>query len=136
MKTLKIDHIGIAVKNIEESLKLYTDILGMELGGTEVVEEQKVKVAFIPCGDSEIELLEATSPESPIAKFIENKGEGLQHIAYRVENIEKALAELKEKGVRLIDETPRYGAGGSKIAFIHPKATGGVLVELSERAKA
>jgi methylmalonyl-CoA/ethylmalonyl-CoA epimerase len=135
MKTLKIDHIGIAVKSIEESLKLYTDILGMELGGMEVVEEQKVKVAFIPCGDSEVELLEATSPDSPIAKFIENKGEGLQHIAYRVENIEVALAELKERGVRLIDETPRYGAGGAKIAFIHPKATGGVLVELSQRSE-
>jgi methylmalonyl-CoA/ethylmalonyl-CoA epimerase len=121
MKALKIDHIGIAV-------------LGLELGGIEVVEDQKVKVAFIPCGDSEVELLEATLPESSIAKFIETKGEGLQHIAYKVENIEEALSQLKEKGVRLIDETPRYGAGGAKIAFIHPKATGGVLVELCERA--
>ncbi len=133
MKALKVDHIGIAVKNLEESLKFYTDVLGLKSEGVEVVEEQKVKVAFLPCGDSELELLESTSPDGPIAKFIEKNGEGIQHIAVRVDNIEQTLAELKEKGVRLIDEKPRYGAGGASIAFLHPKATGGILLELSQR---
>jgi len=98
------------------------------------VEEQKVKVAFLPCGDSELELLESTSPEGPIARFIEKNGEGIQHIALQVENIEEALEYLKEQGMRLIDEKPRYGAGGAKIAFLHPKATKGILLELSERS--
>ena len=129
----KIDHIGIAVANLDEALKLYTDVLGLEVHGTEVVEEQKVKVAFLPLGDSELELLESTSPEGPIAKFIEAKGQGIQHIAFRVDNIEQALVEMKEKGMRLIDEKPRYGAGGAKIAFLHPKSTNGVLIELCER---
>jgi len=133
MKTLKIDHMGIAVKDLEEAKKVYTDLLGLEVHGEEVVEEQKVKVVFIPVGDSEVELLESTDPEGPIAKFIEKNGEGIQHIAFRVDDIEKALEELKQKGVRLIDEKPRYGAGGAKIAFIHPKATKGVLIELCER---
>lgn len=133
MKAIKVDHIGIAVKNLEESLKFYTEVLGLKAMGTEVVEEQKVRVAFIPCGDSELELLESTSPDGPIAKFIEKNGEGIQHIAIKVDNIQATLAELKEKGVRLIDEKPRYGAGGASIAFLHPKATGGVLLELSER---
>ena len=132
MKVLKIDHIGIAVKNLEEGSKLY-EILGIVSAGTEEVAEQKVRVSFFPVGDSEIELLESTAPDGPIAKYIEKNGEGIQHIALRVENIEEALAELKAKGVRLIDEKPRYGAGGAKIAFIHPKATGGVLLELSQR---
>lgn len=131
----KVDHIGIAVANLDETLKLYTDILGMKLQGTETVAEQKVRVAFLPVGDTEIELLESTDPEGPIAKFIENKGQGIQHIAFQVDDIEAALAELKEKGVRLIDEKPRYGAGGAKIAFLHPKATNGVLVELCQRDK-
>jgi len=130
---IKVDHIGIAVKNLEETLKFYTEVLGLKLHGTEVVEEQKVKVAFLPIGDTEVELLESTSSEGPIAKFIEAKGEGIQHIAFRVKDIEAALAELKEKGIRLIDEKPRYGAGGAKIAFLHPKATYGVLIELCER---
>ena len=129
----KVDHIGIAVSNLEESLKLYTETLGMKLHGTETVAEQKVKVAFLPLGDTELELLESTEPDGPIAKFIESRGQGIQHIAFKVENIEKALGELKEKGVRLIDETPRYGAGGAKIAFLHPKSTNGVLVELCQR---
>ncbi len=133
MKVLCVDHIGIAVKDLEESLKFYTEVLGLEVIGKEVVEEQKVKVAFLPCGDSELELLESTSPDGPIARFIEKNGEGIQHIALRVDNIEEALAELKEKGVRLIDEKPRYGAGGASIAFAHPKATKGVLLELSQR---
>ena len=132
--TLKnIDHIGIAVKNIDEALKFWEGTLGIKCHGTEEVAEQKVKTAFLPVDDTEFELLEGTSEDSPITKFIEKKGEGLQHIAIRVDNIEEALKELKEKGVRLIDETPRYGAGGAKIAFIHPKASGGVLLELCQR---
>ena len=95
--------------------------------------EQKVKVAFLPCGDSELELLESTEPDGPIARFIEKNGPGIQHIAIRVDDIDKALEELKEKGVRLIDQTPRYGAGNARIAFVHPKATGGVLLELTQR---
>ena len=133
-KVLKVDHIGIAVKNLEEAKKFYVEKLGMtHLPDDEVVEQQKVKVSFFPCGDSEIELLESTSPDGPIAKFIEQKGEGIQHIALRVDDIEAALADLKEQGVRLIDEKPRYGAGGADIAFVHPKATGGILLELSQR---
>ncbi len=133
MKVLKIDHIGIAVKNMDEALKLYQDVLGLNLVDTEVVAEQKVKVGFIPVGDSEIELLESTAPDGPVAKFIESRGEGIQHLALRVENIEQALEELKAKGFRLIDEQPRYGAGKARIAFLHPKATGGILLEISER---
>ncbi len=132
-KVLKVDHIGIAVKDLEQAKKFYTEMLGMEAMGEEVVDQQKVKVCFIPCGDSEVELLESTSPEGPIAKYIDKNGEGIQHMALKVDNIENALAELKKKGVRLIDESPRYGAGGASIAFVHPKATGGILLELSER---
>jgi methylmalonyl-CoA/ethylmalonyl-CoA epimerase len=133
MKALKVDHIGIAVSNLDEAVKVYTEVLGLELAGTEVVEEQKVKVAFLPVGDTEVELLESTSPDGPIAKFIEKNGEGIQHIAFKVDNIEEAIAAMKEKGLKMIDETPRYGAGGAKIAFMHPKSTGRVLIELSER---
>ncbi|MBM7615976.1 methylmalonyl-CoA epimerase [Alkaliphilus hydrothermalis] len=133
MKALKLDHIGIAVKNLDETLKFYQEMLGLECVGTEVVEEQKVKVAFLPVGDTEVELLESTEEDGPIAKFIEKKGEGIQHMAFRVENIEEAIEEMKAKGVRMIDEKPRYGAGGAKIAFCHPKSTNGVLIELSER---
>ncbi|WP_077368906.1 methylmalonyl-CoA epimerase [Anaerosalibacter sp. Marseille-P3206] len=129
----KVDHIGVAVKNLDETLKFYEGVLGLECGGTEVVEEQKVKVAFLPIGDTEIELLESTDEEGPISRYIEKKGEGIQHIAYRVDDIEKAIEEMKAKGIRMIDEKPRYGAGGAKIAFLHPKSTYGVLVELCER---
>jgi methylmalonyl-CoA/ethylmalonyl-CoA epimerase len=129
----KVDHVGVAVKSLDEALKFYTEVLGLSLEGIEVVEDQKVKVAFLPVGDTEIELLESTDTEGPIAKYIEKKGEGMQHIAFRVDDIEKALDEMREKGVRLIDEKPRYGAGGARIAFLHPKSTYGVLVELSER---
>ena len=97
--------------------------------------EQKTTTAFLPVGESEVELLESTSPDGPVAKFIENKGQGIQHIAFAVADIEAALAELKEKGIKLIDEKPRIGAGGAKIAFLHPKATNGVLVELCQRDK-
>ena len=132
MNILKVDHIGIAVKSLSESSKLY-ELLGIKSTGTEEVAGQKVKVAFFPVGDSEVELLESTAPDGPIARYIEKNGEGIQHIALRVDDLEKALAELKAKGVRLIDEKPRRGAGGAKIAFIHPKATGGILLELTER---
>jgi len=132
-KTLKVDHIGIAVKDLEQAKKFYTEVLGMTAMGEETVEQQKVKVCFIPCGDSEVELLESTAPDGPIAKFIDKNGEGIQHVALRVDNIEAAIADLKEKGVRMIDEVPRYGAGGASIAFVHPKSTGGILLELSER---
>jgi methylmalonyl-CoA/ethylmalonyl-CoA epimerase len=133
MKVLKVDHIGIAVKSIDTAKVLYGDLLGLTHAGSETVAEQKVTTAFFPVGDTEVELLESTSPEGPIAKYLEKKGEGVQHIAFRVENIEEALSELKAKGIQLIDEQPRRGAGGAKIAFLHPKSTFGVLVELSER---
>ena len=134
MKILKIDHLGVAVNSISEGKNFWTDILGLEFEGTETVEEQKVTTAFFPVGESEVELLESTSPDGPIAKYLEKKGAGLQHIALRVENLESALQELKDKDVKLIDEKPRHGAGGAKIAFLHPKATGGILVELCERS--
>ncbi|PID73536.1 MAG: methylmalonyl-CoA epimerase [Desulfobacterales bacterium] len=133
MKILKIDHLGIAVNSVDEGKAFWTDVLGLEFEGAETVEEQKVTTAFFPVGESEVELLESTSPDGPVAKFIEKKGAGFQHVAFRVENIDDALAELKEKGIKLIDQTPRIGAGGAKIAFLHPKATGGVLVELCQR---
>ena len=133
MKVLKIDHLGIAVHSIEEAKKLFQDTLGLKFEGSETVAEQKVTTAFFPVGDSEVELLESTAPDGPIAKYLEKRGEGIQHIAFRVENIEEAVAELKEKGIRLIDEKPRLGAGGAKIAFLHPKSTHGVLIEISER---
>ncbi|AEG14947.1 methylmalonyl-CoA epimerase [Desulfofundulus kuznetsovii DSM 6115] len=129
----KIDHIGIAVKDLAKAIEFYEGLLGLKVTGTEVVEEQRVKVAFLPTGDSEVELLESTTPDGPIARFIEKNGEGIQHIAFRVENLEQALEELKAKGVRLIDEKPRRGAGGARIAFLHPKSTFGTLVELCER---
>jgi methylmalonyl-CoA/ethylmalonyl-CoA epimerase len=133
MKVKHIDHIGIAVKSIEQAGKFYTDVLGLKIMDIENVADQKVNVAFLPITDSEVELLQSTHADGPVAKFIEAKGEGIQHIAYRVENIEEALAELKAKGVRLIDEKPRKGAGGALIAFIHPKETNGVLVEICQR---
>jgi methylmalonyl-CoA epimerase len=133
VKILKIDHIGIAAESMEGSLAVFEGLLGLGLAGTETVAEQRVKTAFLPVGDSEIELLESTDSEGPIAKFIASRGQGMQHIAFRVEDLEASLAELKARGVRLLDEVPRKGAGGARIAFIHPKATGGVLVELCER---
>ncbi|MGB3367092.1 MAG: methylmalonyl-CoA epimerase [Acidaminobacteraceae bacterium] len=133
MKALKLDHIGIAVSNLDEALKLYTEVLGLEAQGTEIVEEQKVRVAFLPIGDTEVELLESTSPDGPVAKFIEKNGEGVQHLAFKVENIEEAIQDMLDKGMRMIDEKPRYGAGGAKIAFMHPKSTNRVLVELTQR---
>ena len=133
MNTLKLDHIGIAVEKIDAALPVWEGILGLPLHGVEDVAEQRVKTAFLPVGESEVELLESTDPEGPVGKFIAAKGQGVHHLAFRVADIDAALAELTAKGVRLIDETPRYGAGGARIAFLHPKATGGVLVELCER---
>ena len=133
MKVKRIDHIGIAVKGIEQAGKFYTDILGLEIEDIEHVSDQRVNVAFVPIADSEVELLESTDSDGPVAKYLDSRGEGVQHIAFRVEDIEEALRELKEKGIRLIDQVPRKGSGGAKIAFIHPKETNGVLVELCER---
>ena len=133
MKVLKIDHLGIAVKSINEGKKFWGDLLGLWLEDSEAMAEEKLITTFFPIGESEIELLESTDPEGPIGRFLEKRGEGVHHVAFRVENIEEALKELKEKGIRLIDETPRAGARGAKIAFLHPKSTNGVLVELCEK---
>jgi methylmalonyl-CoA/ethylmalonyl-CoA epimerase len=134
MKILKIDHLGIAVNSIDEGKNFWSDVLGLEFEGAETVAEQKVTTAFFPVGESEVELLESTAPDGPVAKFIEKKGTGFQHIAFRVADIDAALEELKQKDIQLIDQTPRIGAGGARIAFLHPKATGGILVELCERS--
>jgi methylmalonyl-CoA/ethylmalonyl-CoA epimerase len=130
--TKKINHIGIAVNSIEASLSFYRDTLGMDFEGDEVVAEQKVKVAFLAVGESRIELLEPTAEDSPVAKFLAKNGEGVHHIAYEVDDLVVALADLEKSGVRLIDKTPRTGAHGTSIAFLHPKATGGVLTELCQ----
>ncbi|NJE27024.1 methylmalonyl-CoA epimerase [Thermococcus sp. MV5] len=128
----KVDHIGIAVRNIEEAIKVWEG-LGLKVEEIEEVAEQKVRTAIFHAGETRIELLEATSEDSPIAKFIEKRGEGIHHIALGVDNIEEHLKKLKEEGFRLIDEIPRIGVGGAKIAFVHPKSVGGVLLELCER---
>lgn len=133
MEILKVDHIGIAVKNLDETLKFYSEVLGIKVEGIEVVKDQKVKVAFLPVGDTEIELLESTEDDGPIAKFIEKNGEGMQHIAFKVDDIQEAIEYMKDKGAVMIDEKPRYGAGGAKIAFVHPKSSHRVLVELTQR---
>jgi len=132
MKATHIEHIGIAVKNLSDSISYYENVLGLKCYSIEEVKDQKVKTAFFKIGETKIELLEATDPDSPIGKFIENKGEGIHHIAYAVHDIESALKEVEAKGVRLIDKTPRKGAEGLEIAFLHPKSTGGVLTELCE----
>jgi lactoylglutathione lyase/methylmalonyl-CoA/ethylmalonyl-CoA epimerase len=123
----KINHIGIAVNSIEDSLKLYTDVLGLEVKGIEIVEEQKAKTVIIPVGETKIELIESTSPEGAIAKHIERRGEGLHHVALEVIDIEHALDTLKEKGIPLVDEQPRTGVENSRIAFLHPKGTKALL---------
>lgn len=128
----KIEHLGIAVKSIENSAKMYEALLGKPSYKTEVVESEGVSTMFFKVGESKIELLEATNPESPIAKFIEKKGEGIHHIAYDVDDIEKELKRLKSEGFQLIHEVPKNGADNKRIAFLHPKSTGGVLVELCQ----
>ncbi len=132
MKLTHIEHIGIAVKNLEESINYYEDILGLKCYAVEEVKDQKVKTAFFMLGETKIELLESTDPEGPIGKFVEKKGEGVHHLAFAVDGIETALDELKNKGVQLVDQKPRKGAEGLDIAFLHPKSTKGVLTELCE----
>jgi methylmalonyl-CoA epimerase len=128
-----LDHVGVAVKNLDEAISVYRDILGFKLEGIHVLTERKVKVAFLSTGgEASIELLEPLGSDSPVAKFLESRGEGIQHVAVKVENIEVALEELKRKGVTLVDDKPRAGAEGKKIAFVHPKSTKGVLLELCE----
>ncbi|MGB7070116.1 MAG: methylmalonyl-CoA epimerase [Pyrinomonadaceae bacterium] len=131
---MKINHLGIATKDIDESLKFWGDALGLENVHTEVVEDQKVRVAMLPIGETRIELLEATSDDSPISKFVEKRGGGIHHVAVEVEDIVESLTQLKAKGVRLIDENPRIGAEGCLVAFVHPEAAGGVLLELVQVA--
>lgn len=133
MKPTHIEHIGIAVKSIEDCLPYYEKVLGLPCYSVEEVADQKVKTAFFMVGQTKIELLEATSEESTIAKFIEKKGEGVHHIAFAVENLSEALSEVEQQGVRLIDKEPRKGAEGLNIAFLHPKSTCGVLTELCEK---
>lgn len=130
--TSKVNHIGVAVKSLEASLPFYRDVLGMIFEGIEAVADQKVRVAFLAVGESRIELLEPTAEDSPVARFLEKQGEGIHHIAYQVDDLAATLSKLKADGVRLVDETPRRGAHGTMIAFLHPKASGGVLTELCE----
>ncbi len=132
---MKINHLGIATKGIDEALKFWQDALGLENVHTEEVADQKVRVAMLPIGDTRIELLEATSDDSPIAKFVEKRGGGIHHIAVEVENIEEALAKLKAEGMRLIDEKPRVGAEDCLVAFVHPSSANGVLLELVQSRK-
>ncbi len=127
---MKINHLGIATKDIAEALKFWEDALGLENVHTETVEDQKVRVAMLPIGESRIELLEPTSEDSPITKFLEKRGGGIHHIAVETEDIEAALAKLKRAGMRLIDEKPRIGAEGCLVAFVHPSSANGVLLEL------
>jgi methylmalonyl-CoA/ethylmalonyl-CoA epimerase len=132
MELTHIEHIGIAVKDLAESIKYYENVLGLKCYSIEEVADQKVKTAFFMVGQTKIELLESTDLEGPIGKFIEKKGEGIHHLAFHVKNLENALVELKAKEIRLIDESPRKGAEGLNIAFLHPKSTNGVLTELCE----
>ena len=127
---MKINHLGIATKSIDEALKFWGESLGLQNVHTETVEDQKVRVAMLPIGESRVELLEPTSDDSPISKFLEKRGGGIHHIAVEVDNIRETLANLKARGMRLIDETPRIGAEGCLVAFVHPAASGGVLLEL------
>lgn len=128
----QIEHIGIAVKNLESSIPFYTDLLGLKLVGIETVESEQVRVAFIEIGETRLELLEATNPESSIAKFIEKKGEGIHHIAFQTQDSQQHLDFLKMQGIKLINEVPKEGAHGNLVAFLHPKSTNSVLMELCQ----
>lgn len=128
----RVDHIGIAVKSIDEAAKLYTEVLGLTVKGIEVIVDQKARTAIIPVGETKIELIESTDPEGTVAKFIESRGEGLHHIALKVTSINEALQDLARKGIPLIDQKPRKGVENTDIAFLHPKGTGRVLLELVE----
>lgn len=129
MKPTHIEHIGIAVTNLEESIQYYEKVLGLECYAIEEVADQRVKTAFFRVGDTKIELLESTDPEGPIGKFIEKKGPGIHHLAFAMENVAESLKDAANQGIRLIDEVPRKGAEGLKIGFLHPKSTFGVLTE-------
>jgi methylmalonyl-CoA/ethylmalonyl-CoA epimerase len=133
MKTTHIEHIGIAVKNLEASIKYYEEIFGLKCYAIEEVKDQKVRTAFFELGQTKIELLESTEPDSPIGKFIDKRGEGVHHLAFAVNNIEAGLKEIENKGIELIDKHPRKGAEDLNIAFLHPKSTYGVLTELCEK---
>ena len=128
-----IQHLGVAVASIDEALTFWRDGLGLELNAVEVVEDQGVRVAMLPIGESRIELLEATGAETPVGKFIAKRGAGMHHLCVEVDDLSARLADLKARGVRLIDEQPRIGAGGALVAFVHPASTGGVLIELTQR---
>ena len=128
----RIDHIAVAVHDIIETAKFYTEMLRLDLSGVEVVTEQKTKVGFLKIGESNIELVEPASQDSPLAKFLETRGPGIHHICLEVDDIEKEVEELKKRGARMIDETPRPGAHSTRVAFVHPKSSGGVLIELNE----
>jgi methylmalonyl-CoA/ethylmalonyl-CoA epimerase len=130
---MKIDHIGIATERLEDGLAIWRDALGLAVAETEEVAEQRVRVAMLPIGDTRVELLEPTTPDSAVGKFLAKRGPGIHHIAVKVQDINASLAELKRKGARLIDETPRIGAGGCLVAFVHPTSTHGVLLELVQR---
>lgn len=132
MKPSHVEHIGIAVKNLDASIRFYEEVLGLQCYNIEEVKDQKVRTAFLQVGDTKIELLESTDPDGPIGKFVEKKGEGVHHVAFAVENIKEELAHAKQKGIRLIDHQPRKGAEGLDIAFLHPKSTHGTLIELCE----
>jgi len=132
---VKIDHIGIAVKSLSETIKIYEDAIGLKVDAYDQVDDQGVRVAMLNIGESRIELLEPTGPDSPIEKFMNKRGEGIHHIAVTVENIQKALDRLKASGVRLIDNEPRRGAHNTRIAFIHPSSTHGVLLELVQHGE-
>ena len=129
---MKLEHIGIATRSLDDALSFWRDALGLEVAHTEVVEEQKVRVAMLPVGEPRIELLEPTSADSPVAKFLEKRGAGIHHIAVRVDDIRAALLRLKESGARLIDDVPRVGADNCLVAFVHPSSANGVLLELVE----
>lgn len=135
MKPTHIEHIGIAVKNLDEAIPFYENVFGLECYAVEEVADQKVKTAFFKVGDTKIELLEPTDEEGPIGKYIEKKGEGIHHMAFAVEGLDEKLKIAEEQGVRLIDKQPRKGAEGLNIAFLHPKSTFGVLTELCEAPK-
>lgn len=129
----KINHLGVAVTSLDEALQFWRDALGLELKEVEVVEEQGVRVAMLPIGESRVELLEATGAETPVGKFLSKRGAGIHHLCIEVEDIAAKLAELKARGIRLIDEQPRRGAGHALVAFVHPASTGGVLLELTQK---
>jgi len=131
----KIDHVGIAVSDLEQQIKFYTDVLGLNCVGIEEVPDQKVKIAIFPVGEVRIELVQPLSRNSPIARFLEKKGEGIHHIAYQVTDLARNLLHLEKQQIQLIDSTPRIGAGGQKIAFLHPESTFGVLIEMCEYSR-